>query len=61
MSDTTLVGPKMTEMSTNVPDGIQTPPGMGLSTPIFLDPLAERKDIALAKQTCHSRAMENPR
>ena len=37
----------MTEKSPNGPDGIQTPPGKGLSTPILLDPLAERKDIAM--------------
>ena len=45
----------MTETSANGPDGIQTPPGKGLSTPILLDPLAERKDIALAKRAVRER------
>ena len=45
----------MTETSPNAPDGIQTPPGKGLSTPILLDPLAERKDIALASRAYRER------
>ncbi len=45
----------MTETIPNAPDGIQSPPGTGLSTPILLDPLAERKDIGLARRAIRER------
>ena len=55
MPDTTLRGTEMTEKSPNVPDGMQPPPGNGLSTPILVDPLTERKDIGLTSRAIRER------